>query len=138
MTEDYVAKILAQLADHEARLKKLESGQSGAPAQRPSVGGKQKTLRELVKGKKFNNGQEQVAAIVGYHELVLGQRIPKNQIKEEWADSKMKGAYAPVYLSRANGVLIRVHTDDDSCDLTQTGEEFFDKILNNESADTSS
>lgn len=137
MSEEQIAKIFTQLADHEARLKQLEGGtRSTAATTAMSVGSKQKTLRELVKGKKFKNGQEQIAAIVGYHERVLGQRIPKDKIKKVWEDAKMNGIFSPVYFSRAKDTLIRV--DRDACDLTQTGDEFFNRLLNNEPIETTS
>lgn len=137
MQQDQITKILSQLADHETRLKQLEDGEHAAPAPRANIGGKEKTLREIVKGKKFKSGQEQIAVIVGYHERLLGQRIPKDKIKVEWAEAKLNGAFSPVYLSRAKGTLIRV-LNDGTCDLTQTGEEFFDRLLNNESTNPTS
>ncbi|MEY4731293.1 MAG: hypothetical protein RL681_239 [Candidatus Parcubacteria bacterium] len=137
MQQEQIAKIFTQLADHEARLKQLEDGAPTAPFL--AVGGsrKQKTLREIVKGKKFKNGQEQIAAIVWYHEKVLGQRISKEQIKEEWVNAKMSGNFSPVYFSRAKDVLIRVHSDG-TCDLTQSEEERLDHLLNNEPSSATS
>lgn len=132
MRQEQVKKILAQLSDHESRLQLLEGVRQATPAH--SASGKQKTLREIVRGKKFKSGQEQVAAIVGYYEKILGQRIEKNKIKEEWANAKMNGTFVAMFLSRAKDTLIRIYTDD-TCDLTQTGEEFFDKLINNESPD---
>jgi len=125
-----VLQILARLADHEARLKQLE-GESPIAALGSNITGKQKTLREIVKGKKFKSGQEQIAAIVGYHEKVLGQLIQKDKIRDEWVNAKMNGRYATMFFSRAKDTLIRVHPDG-SCDLTQSGEEFFTRLLNSE------
>lgn len=135
MKEEQIKEILAQLADHESRLQQLE----GIPQVTliPSMSNKQKTLREIIKGKKFNSGQEQVAAIVGYHEKMLGQRIGKNKIKDEWTNAKMNSAFTAMFLSRAKDTLIRV-LDDGTCDLTQTGEEFFEKFVKNESPKTTS
>lgn len=118
-----------RISELESRVETLEALvlQSKAPV--VNMGGKEKTLREIVKGKKFN-GQEQVAAIVGYYEKILGQRVQKNEIKKGWQDAKMNGKYAAVYLTRAKDTLIRI-LDDDSCDLTQTGEEFFGALIDN-------
>ena len=80
MQQEQIKKILSHLADHESRLKQLENGERTAPPPRINMSDKKKTLREIVKGKKFKNGQEQIAAIVGYHEKVLGQLIPKDKI----------------------------------------------------------
>ncbi|MES2202831.1 MAG: hypothetical protein V4474_00665 [Patescibacteria group bacterium] len=132
MTKNQIAEILAQLADHETRLKQIETGSQSNLISPPGAGGKQKTLREIIKGKRFKNGQEQIAAIVGYHEKILGQQITKEKIKEEWASSKMNGVFAAVFLSRAKDTFIRIHADD-LCDLTQSGEEFFEKLLSHES-----
>ncbi len=138
MQQEQIAKILTQLVDHEARLKALEGEtQAVASTRTASAGSKQKTLRELVKGKKLKNGQEQLAVIVGYHEKVLGHLILKDKIKEEWANAKINATFSPVYLSRAKDTLIRI-LDDGKCDLTQTGEEFFDQFLNHESLDATS
>jgi hypothetical protein len=93
---------------------------------------KKLTLRELVKDRKFKNGQEQVAVVVGYNEKKLKQLINKDKIKDEWSNAKMDGAFSPVYFSRAKNTLIRVHPDN-TCDLTQTGEEFFENLLNEDS-----
>jgi hypothetical protein len=132
MEKKQIEKILAQLADHESRLKQIETGLQSSPISYASPVGKQKTLREIIKGKKFRNGQEQVAVIVGYYEKILGQHITKDKIKEEWVNSKMNGDFAAVFLSRARDTLIRIHAND-MCDLTQSGEEFFDKLLYHES-----
>ena len=118
-----------RISELESRVEALEALvlQNKAPV--VNMGGKEKTLREIVKGKKFN-GQEQVAAIVGYYEKILGQRIQRNEIKKVWQDAKMNGKYAAVYLTRAKDTLIRI-LDDDFCDLTQTGEEFFGALIDN-------
>ena len=56
----------------------------------------------------------------------------KNQIKEEWTNSRMSGTFASIYLSRAENTLIRVDKQNHTCDLTQTGDALFDRLLNNE------
>lgn len=114
----------------ESRVKALEALVLNTDAPTVSVSKKQRTLREIIKGKKFN-GQAQVAAIVGYYEKVLGQPIHKNEIKNAWQDAKMNGKYAAIYLTRAQkDALVRVLADE-TCDLTQTGEDFFDGLLSN-------
>lgn len=114
----------------ESRVEALEEKILSAEVPAINANSKERTLQEIVKGKRFNNGQEQVAAIVGYHEKVLGHLIQKDQIKEEWRNAKMNGVYAPIYLTRAKGTLVRV-LDDGTCDLTQTGEGFFEELVNN-------
>jgi len=102
-----------------------------------SSGEKKITLREIVRRKKFNNGQEQVAVIVGYYEKVVGSLINKNVIPTEWVKAKMMNKYNTAYFSRAKDDLIRMHQDG-TCDLTQTGEDFFDNFLSDESTQTTS
>lgn len=115
----------------ESRVKALEARVLHTDTPTINVNKKERTLREIIKGRKFN-GQEQVAAIVGYHEKVLSQPIHKNEIKNVWQDAKMNGKYAAIYLTRAQkDALVRVF-DDETCDLTQTGEEFFSGLLTNE------
>jgi hypothetical protein len=119
-----------RISELESRVEALEKKFLSAGAPVLSVNNKERTLQEIVKGKRFNNGQEQVAAIVGYNEKVLSQLIQKDQIKEEWRNAKMNGVYAPIYLARAKGTLVRV-LGDGTCDLTQTGEGFFEELINN-------
>ena len=47
----------------------------------------------------------------------------------------MVNDYNPAYLNRAKDDLVRVHADG-TCDLTQSGEDFFDKFLKNDSTKT--
>jgi hypothetical protein len=133
MEKEKIIKILAQIADHENRLRQLEGGQRVSLV---STSNKTKTLREILKGVKFKNGQEQVASIVGYHEKILNNHILKDMIKDEWENAKM-GVFSAMYISRAKDTLIRIHKDG-TCDLTQSGEEFFDQFLKNESSNTTS
>jgi hypothetical protein len=89
------------------------------------------TLREIVRGKKFGNGQEKVAVIVGYHETIIGCPVEKKKIEREWEDAKIVGKYRTTFLKRASNLYIRVNKDN-CCDLTQTGEDFFDNFIKNE------
>lgn len=133
MTDTQLEEILKQLGDHEKRLEALErSSIVQREIKKTSGNAKQATLREIVKGKKFNNGQEQIAVVVGYHEKILGALINKDRIKIEWLNAKMTNKYNPNFLKRVKDELIRVHPDG-TCDLTQTGEEFFKNFLKNES-----
>lgn len=137
MTEAQLQKIFKQLADHEARINVLESKGTHLVTSTNHGSGKQKTLREIVKGKKFKNGQEQIVVIVGYYENILGTLINKDNIKTEWVNAKMTNKYNPNFLKRAKDDLIRIHTDG-NCDLTQTGEEFFEEFLKNGSIESTS
>ena len=128
MTNKQYKSVLAQLANHEARLASLEGG----GAVQKIHEGKQKTLREVIKGRKFKNGQQQIAVVVGYYENMLGTLIHEDKVKVEWENAKMTNKYSTNFLDRAKDELIRVRPDG-TCDLTQTGEEFFDKFLKNES-----
>lgn len=139
MMDSRIEQILTKIADHETRLEKLETMSRPSESVLTLVGAstKQKTLRELIKGKNFNNGQEQVSAIVGYHEVLLGQKINKERIKHEWVGAKMENKFDNKFINRAKDDLIRIHADG-TCDLTQTGEEFFTTLLKNESSSATS
>lgn len=137
MTQEQIEKILTQLSDHENRLLKLEATKNLPITTSATTGNKQKTLREVVRGKKFSNGCEKIAAIVGYHEKILGSLVNKNNLKQAWDDAKLDGVYKTNILDDAAGQYVRVKSSGE-CDLTQTGEEFFDKLLNNESINQTS
>lgn len=135
MPKDQIKEILAQIADHERRLKSIEGAARITPT--PSPNSKQRTLREIVKGRKFKNGQEQLCVIVGYHEMVVKSPIAKTALKEEWLAAKMLNKYDGKFLERAKDVFFRIHPDD-TCVLTQTGEDFFEQFLKNESLNSTS
>lgn len=137
MTEPQLKKILKQLTNHERRLVALEESTDPSVLEPSRAKKKQRTLREIVRGREFKNGQEQIATIVGYHENILGSLIKKNEIKKEWMGAKMTNKYSVEFISRAKDVLIRVNSDG-TCDLTQTGENFFEKFLENEPTKTTS
>ena len=134
MTDNQIKKIVEQLANHEARINVLEGLEVCSSVKTNSGSEKQKTLREIVKGRKFKNGQEQIAVIVGYHEKVLGTLINKESIKLEWINAKMTRKYSAEFVARAKDVFIRINSEE-VCDLTQTGEEFFEKFIKNETKD---
>lgn len=138
METKQIREILSKLEDYERRLTQLEGLPVAATAvSKIGKNHKQKTLREIVKGRKFNNGQEQIAIIVGYHEKILEKLVTKDQLKNEWTNAKIVNKFSSEFLSRAKDVLVRVHPDN-KCDLTQGGEEFFDQFLKNESASSAS
>lgn len=92
------------------------------------------TLREIVKGRKLNNASEKLALIVGYHEKILKSLIHKSKLEEEWNSAKIDGVYRTNLLDNASGVFIRVQPDG-MCDLTGTGEDFFDNFLKSDVGD---
>lgn len=135
MSEIQISKMLERLANHETRLKQLESVVGFvAPTNAvnlPITGAKQPTLREIIKGKRLKNGPEKIAVIVGYYEKIIGQLTNKKDIRQNWVEAKIDGAYKTNLLDDAAGAYVRVHSNGE-CDLTQSGEEFFDNILKNE------
>lgn len=137
METNQIKEILAQLADHEKRIALLESREPQIAAPRAVTNGKQKTLREIIKGKKFRNGTEKIAAIVGYNEMVLGTLIKKDDISHVWKEVKFEGTYKTNLLDDAMGIYVREQSSGE-CDLTQGGEEFFTALLNNESTGATS
>ena len=94
-------------------------------------------MRELVKGRKFKNGQEQIAVIVGYHEKIVNALLSKDKIGTEWKEAKMERIFSAEFISRAKGTLIRI-SKEGLCDLTQSGEEFFDEFIKNEPTNSTS
>jgi hypothetical protein len=131
MNQDINKQILKKINEIEKRLEHLENAQVTSTTIKKNEK-KQKTLREVVKGKKFHNGPEKIAVIVGYYEKILGSLIHKSKIKDEWINAKLDGTYKTNLLKDAEGEYIRVLSSGE-CDLTQTGEEFFDKFLKNKS-----
>jgi len=139
MTEEQFQKIIEQLASHEKRLNILENSSNSQAVSVNTGKGyeKQLTLREIVSGRKFKNGQEGIAIIVGYHEKVVKSLLHEDNIKTEWTNAKITNKYSTTYLGRAKDKLIRVNSDG-ICDLTKTGEEFFGNFFKNESTDSTS
>ena len=137
MADPQIQKILEQLKNHEKRINAMESSGAKQSAKSGTVVEKQKTLREIIKGRKFKNGQQQIAIIVGYHENVLKELIHEDKIKTEWDNAKMTNKYSKNFLDRSKDELIRIRPDK-TCDLTQTGEDFFEKFVQNESTNSTS
>ncbi len=130
MVYNNIQQILNKLNDHEKRIRALEDSGANRPGKIDTGKEKQKTLREIVKGRKFKNGQQQVAVIVGYNENILSTLIHEDNIKTEWVNAKITNKYSKNFLDRAKDEFIRIRSDG-TCDLTQTGEEFFEDFLKN-------
>ena len=115
------------------RLEKIESQLSAQPQKvlEHSVSSKRKTIAELTRGKEMN-GQSRVAFIVGYYEKILKKNgITVADIKEGWKDGKFVGHYVPELLARAQRIgLIHDYDKNKEFTLTQSGEMFFDSIIN--------
>ena len=120
------------VGDIEARLKKLEDAVFGEDAPKSSAksGAKQLALSQLSRNVLLKNGQQKVAAIVGYFEIVLqASPIDMNTIKSEWTKAKFVGKYDAKLLERAiTDGLVR-ELDGKVYDLTQKGEDFFSDLV---------
>ena len=126
MTEEQIAKIIE-------RLEKLEGAvfpKAGTPSF--SSAAKPKTIAEVMKGKKFENGQQKVAAIVGYYEKQLGNKeVSEADIKAGWRDSKFVGGYAAMLRIRAEkDGWISDYQKNGKYVLTQSGEDFYQTLTN--------
>lgn len=137
MTNAQLQKIIVQIADHEARISALECSGIHSVTNTNPGSKKRKTIQEIVKGRKFKNGSEKLAVIVGYHEKLIGSLIKKGDLRKEWQDAKITGMYKTNLLDDASGTYVRVLSNEE-CDLTQTGEEFFDNFLKNEPTESTS
>jgi len=114
----------------EERLKKLENAVFGDT--NPLVRNvKQTALSELSRSPLLKNGQQKIAAIVGYNEVVAkASPIGMVEIKSEWIKAKFVGKADPKLLERAiTDGLIR-ELDGKVYDLTQKGEDFFAELTN--------
>lgn len=120
--------ILSSLQELHAKIDAMSGTRPMAAA--PSViitpSNKGLTLPELARRAKLSNGQQRVAAIVGYFEKLKGKdEVTVTDLQQGWKDGKFPGSYAPVYLSRAiKDGLVRQKAKG-SHDLSQTGEDFF-------------
>jgi len=91
---------------------------------------KQKTLAELVRGKKFENGQQRIAIVVGYLEKIQRKsNIKGGEIKQAWIDGKIEGSYDNSFLRRAIKEGLIRDMKDGIYDLSQSGESFFEQKL---------
>ena len=88
------------------------------------------TLPELARRANLGNGQQRVAAIVGYFEKLQGKdEVGVADLQQGWKDGKFPGSYAPVYLSRAIKEGLVRQKEKGSYDLSQTGEDFFTNLF---------
>jgi hypothetical protein len=112
-----------------ARLEKIEKIMFGGKKEPSAPIKKGLTLPELIFGKKFNNGQEKIALILGYMEKFDNKKgIKEIDIQQGWKDGKFDGSYANEFLRRATKSLVR-DLKDGTYDLSQTGEQFFDNFV---------
>ncbi len=88
------------------------------------------TLAELVRDKEFKNGQEKVAAIVGYYEIELGKTsITNSDVQQGWRQAKFNGNYAPELMKRAvKDGLVNDYDAKGNFVLTQSGEKFYNEL----------
>ncbi|MEK7640914.1 MAG: hypothetical protein AAB389_02880 [Patescibacteria group bacterium] len=117
------------------RLERLESTVFGSkPAAtrlEPPSSEKQISLPELARKNGLKNGQQKIAAIVGYYEKIVGTKpIDTKLIQEGWRNGRFVGSYQSVLLQRSiEDGLVR-DLDGSQYDLSQTGEKFFHDFIN--------
>jgi hypothetical protein len=107
---------------------------TGTAAQLPASiikpSGKGITLAELARRSSLENGQQRVAAIVGYFEKIQDKdEILIPDIQQGWKEGKFSGSYAGVYLHRALKEGLVRQKSKGAYDLTQTGEDFFANLF---------
>jgi len=115
--------------DIEARLKKLEDAVFGVST---SFNAKSKeiALSEISRSSFLKNGQQKIAAIVGYHELITQDGpVGMPLIKTDWVKAKFVGKCDPKLLERSitDGLVREI--GDNTYDLTQKGEAFFKEVI---------
>lgn len=116
-------------SDIKARLKKLEDavfGESTTFSAKP----KQIALSEISRSPFLKNGQQKIAAIVGYHELIdRDGPVSMSLIKADWVKGKFVGKCDPKLLERSiiDGLVREI--GDNTYDLTQKGEDFFEDVI---------
>jgi hypothetical protein len=118
--------------DFKTRIEKLEAavfpGNGTAPALIAAK--KQKSLPELVKAHPPQNGQQRVAAIVGYLEKIEKKTdIKLSDVKKGWAVGKFDGRFANILMTRAvKDGLIADYAGSGSYVLTQSGETYWEQL----------
>lgn len=132
MDENFKKEIIDRLARLENVVFKSNFGERANIGDAKIFNQKQITLPEIARERKFRNGQEKVAVIVGYLEKIAKlDGIMESKIREEWRGSKFSGSYARTLLNRAiEDGLVR-DLKNGAYDLTQSGEGWFDKLLEN-------
>lgn len=118
--------------DLQKRIERLEKVVFPPDGASPALGAtkKQRSLPELVKVHPPQNGQQRVAAIVGYIEKIENRTdIKLADIKKGWAVGKFDGGFANVLVSRAvKDGLIADYSNDGSYVLTQSGEAYWEQL----------
>jgi hypothetical protein len=118
--------------DLQKRVERLEKAIFPVDGTSLAVGAtkKMKSLPELVKARPPQNGQQRVAAIVGYIEKMEKRTAIKlPDIKKGWAIGKFDGGFANVLVTRAvKDGLIADYNNDGSYVLTQSGESFWEQL----------
>jgi len=131
MLNAQLQKILAQLENHEKRIRALEGFNPPSEKTVLPIGSKKEiTLAELIRGKSFRSGQQKVAIIVGYYEKISKRSsIREIDIKAGWVMGKFDGKYRSNLLERAvKDGLVR-DLENGTFDMSQTGEKFFSGFL---------
>lgn len=124
--ETVLKKIISRV---EVLEEKVQSIEKNLKVPTPFIKKKQKalTLAEVIRGRKFNSGQEKIVVIVGYYEKILKKDpIREADLKEGWKVGKFDGKYSPNFLTRS---ATWVRNIDSNLDLSQTGERFFEDFL---------
>src|SRR3989338_2745464 len=124
--ENRIKSIEARLDSIEFVLNKNSTRTYLGNDERGPLPPKRRTIAEVVRGYPFRNGQEKIAAVVGYWEKLEGKSpIKVKDIIQSWRDGKIVGAYHNNFLERAiQDGLVR-HVGRDAYDLSQSGEDFF-------------
>ena len=113
------------------RLEKLERAIFASGTSAPARGGKTPSLPEIIRGREIRNGQEKIAAIVGYLEKIRGQEaVSMADMRAGWREAKFDGGFAGILVTRAvKHGLISNYGSKGSYVLTQTGEDFWERLL---------
>jgi len=116
-------------AELYARIEQLEK-QLQSPQAPHKQGSKQRTLPELIKGKKFKNGQQKVCVIVAYYEKYAGKTsVTMDEIAQGWRDGKFDNTFARTLLERAVIEGFVRDLKDSTYDLSQSGGEFYEEFM---------
>ncbi len=113
------------------RIEKLEKAVFSGTTPKTPKAVKALSLAEIVRKKKLENGQQKVAAIVGYCEKIRGiEAVTNADMRAGWKEAKFDGAFANILTTRAEKEgLISSYGTKDSYVLTQTGEDFWEGLI---------
>lgn len=130
MNEGSLKQIFKKLEDHEMRIRSLEGKKEEHIDNPPSSSTKEVTLAEVIRGKNLKSGQERVAVVVGYYEKITKKtEINTEDIKKGWVQGKLKGKFRTNLLDRAVSDGLVRDLENGKFDLSQTGEDFFEKLI---------